>query len=374
MVNILLVTIPFIVVIIVILMLILKRVFVLDVQIKDMITRISEIQEHMTKRDKEVQDWIDGKDVQIKDMITRISEIQEHMTKRDKEVQDWIDGKDAQLKEIRRSIFEVDNILQSINEDIDKKYWLSNLLTKKIEHGYNKLPDKLQKRDIDYLLFEKKYRGSGGEIKRKQEIFIKYFKGSRNVLDIGCGRGEFLELLTKNGIEAYGIDVNQDMINYCKKKGLKVKKADALTYLNSLKDNSLGGVFMGQVIEHLHSKELIALVRLCYEKLKKNAYFVAETVNPLNLMVAASSFYMDLSHTRPIHPETIKFLLKSTGFEEIEFEFLSPVPEAEKLRRFEIKEGMDEDEKNRYELMNRNIDMLNGILFGYQDYAVIAKK
>jgi len=334
MVNVLLVVTPFIVLILLILILILKRVSVLDAQIGD-----------TTERDKEIQSWIDGKEKQLKDMRGSISEIQDHM----------------------------DSIIQVINEDIDKKYWLSNLLTERTEE-YSKLPDKLQKRDVDYFSFEKKYRGSRDEIKRKQEIFIKYFKGSQNVLDIGCGRGEFLELLKENGIGAQGIDINQDMIDHCKKKGLEVKKADALTYLNSLKDNSLGGVFMGQVIEHLHSKELIALVRLCYDKLNKDAYFVAETVNTLNLVVAASSFHMDLSHTKPVHPETIRFLLNSTGFEEIEFEFLSPVPETEKLRRFEIKEDMDEDEKNRYELMNRNIDMLNGVLFGYQDYAVIAKK
>ncbi len=83
---------------------------------------------------------------------------------------------------------------------------------------------------------------------------------------------------------------------------------------------------------------------------------------------------MDLSHVKPVHPETIKFLLESAGFKEIKFEFFSPFPESARLSKLTISDGMNDEEKMRLEAMNQNIDKLNSLLYGYQDYAVIAKK
>ncbi|MCZ7356128.1 MAG: class I SAM-dependent methyltransferase [Candidatus Methanoperedens sp.] len=227
---------------------------------------------------------------------------------------------------------------------------------------------------MNYFLFEEKFRGSTEDIRKRQSVYLEYFKNCKNVLDIGCGRGEFLSLLKENGIGARGIDMNEDMVLYCQKNGLEVSQNNALSYLTSLSDKSLDGIFSAQVVEHLQPADLISLIKLTYDKMQYGSYFIAETINPMCLSVFASSFCMDLSHVKPIHPETIKFLLESVGFREIQFIFLSSFHETIKLAKLKSTENMNIEEKMRLEVMNQNIDKLNSLLYGYQDYAVIGKK
>lgn len=260
-------------------------------------------------------------------------------------------------------------ILNNSNKNIDAK------INNAIIAANKDMDSDEQKYDIsNYFVFEEKFRGSTEEIRQRQSIFLEYFKNCKNVLDIGCGRGELLSLLKENSIGAKGIDINEDMVLYCQKNDLNVEKVDALSYLELLNNKSLEGVFLGQVIEHLQSRQLINIIKLCYDKMKYGTYFVAETINPLCLSVFATSFYMDLSHVKPIHPDTIKFLLESVGFRDIHFKFFSPFPETAKLNKSDINDNMSNDEKVHMEIMNSNIDKLNSLLYGYQDYAIIAKK
>ncbi|MCK4734858.1 MAG: hypothetical protein KAT65_20560, partial [Methanophagales archaeon] len=133
--------------------------------------------------------------------------------------------------------------------------------------------------------------------------------------------------------------------------------------------------FLDQVVEHLEPKYLIKLLELCHKKLKFGYYIVIETVNPLSL-TSFANFYLDLSHKKPIHPETLKFLSKSAGFREIEVKFFSPIPDEYKLKKVEVGEniGVEEKEREMIGVYNYNIEKLNGILYGHQDYAVIGKK
>jgi SAM-dependent methyltransferase len=280
-------------------------------------------------------------------------------------------------KEIDAKVNEaVAAVNKEINKDIENKAWLSNLLDKRIKRKITKTKslEGIADNAMNYFVFEEKFRGSTDDIKQRQSIFLEYFKKCQNVLDIGCGRGEFLSLLKENGIGAKGIDINEDMVLYCQKNGFDVQKAEGLSYLWSLENKSLDGVFSGQVIEHLKPKELVRLVKQSYDKMKYGTYFIAETINPLCLSVFAASFYMDLSHVKPIHPETIKFLLESAGFREIQFKFFSPFPDVSRLSTLKISDSMNGDEKARLEAMNQNMEKLNSLLYGYQDYAVIAKK
>lgn len=227
---------------------------------------------------------------------------------------------------------------------------------------------------FDYFLFEAYYRGGFEEIKKRKSIFLKYFIEREDVLDIGCGRGEFLSLLKEHGIKARGIDLDDDMIVYCRNEGLDVKKADLFTYLEKeVKDNSLGGIFMGQVIEHLPPQGLLRMLSLTYNKLKKNCYIVMTTPNPLNLLVGAANFYMDLTHVRPLHPETLKFVVESANFKEVDVIFFSPVDENARLKKIPLSQ-ISNDSKNGFEIINENIDKLNRILFVEQDYAVVGRK
>jgi len=229
---------------------------------------------------------------------------------------------------------------------------------------------------MNYFLFENKYRGSIEDIKKKQSIYLEYFKNCQNVLDIGCGRGEFLTLLKENNVDAKGIDINENMVSYCQKNHLNVEKIDAISYLQSLENESLDGIFSSQVIEHLQPRELVDLIKLCYDKMIYGN-FVIETINPLCLN-AHINFYADFSHSKLIHPETLKFLLESAKFEDVQIKFLNQYPEKEKLDKLIMAKNDEKENKNtgdkNIEIINTNIDKLNSLLFGYQDYVVIARK
>lgn len=262
----------------------------------------------------------------------------------------------------------------TINADLKNKAWLANLLDDKIQDRLEFIPSTDVDEVMNYFLFEEKHRGSTEEIKQRQLIYLEYYKNCHKVLDIGCGRGEFLSLLKDNNIGANGIDLNEDMVLYCQKNNLDVSQDNALTYLQSLENKSLDGVFSAQVVEHLQPDELISLIKLCYDKMIFGTYFVAETVNPICLSTFSNIFYVDLSHVKPVHPATMQFLMESVGFRDVEFKFISPHPEGTKLEAIEVENGIDDVARRQLEVMNANIDKLNGLLYGYQDYAVIGKK
>jgi len=270
---------------------------------------------------------------------------------------------------------EVESVISAVNLDLDNKAWLGRILESRVRQGSaNQVIESSDKSgfDINYYIFEEKFRGSREHILQHQANFIDYFTGCTNVLDIGCGRGEFLELAKDNGINARGIDVDEDMINFCKSKGLDAELKDAIEALEVTEDKSLDGIFISQVVEHLSPDYLINLLNLCNKKLKYGFYIIIETVNPLSLFSLAN-FYIDLSHVKPVHPETLKFLVNTAGFRDVEAKFLSPVPPEMKLQKLPNPDEWNEN-RSMIEISNQNIDMINNALYGAQDYAVIGKK
>jgi O-antigen chain-terminating methyltransferase len=228
--------------------------------------------------------------------------------------------------------------------------------------------------DKSYLLFEERYRGTREDVKEKQRIYVDYFKDVEKVLDLGCGRGEFLELLKENGINSYGIDTNELNVSMCKEKGLDVIKTDGISHLKSLEDDSLGGVFAAQVVEHLEAGDIIEMIRLAYRKLKTDTTFIAETINPLCLTTFAGPFYLDLTHIKPIHPQALVFLLEMAGFKNVEIRFGTPYPDEMKLQQVDFFHNLRRFEDAFLNIINNNINRLNELLYGFQEYAVIGKK
>ena len=210
----------------------------------------------------------------------------------------------------------------------------------------------------DYFAFEARMRGSTAAVRERQRPYVDDFRDAAPVLDIGCGRGEFLSLLREAGVEARGIDADADMVAYAAGEELEVEQADALAYLEALDLGSLGGIFAAQVVEHLPPATLVRLLELAAAKLRPGGLLVAETINPLSPL-ALRSYFADLTHAQPLVPETLVLLAEQVGFREVETRYLNQ-PE-EKL-------AVPDDP-----LIAGNVRRLNELLFGPLDYAILAR-
>src|SRR5262249_27250684 len=165
-------------------------------------------------------------------------------------------------------------------------------------------------------------RGSTAAVRERQRVYIDDFRDAAPVLDLGCGRGEFLGLLRGAGIEASGVDADADMVAYARGEGLQVEQGDAVAFLDGVDDRSVGGIFCAQVVEHLPPPILLALLDLAAAKLRPGGLFVAETINPLSPL-ALRSYFADLTHAQPLVPETLALLAEQAGFRQVETRFLN---------------------------------------------------
>jgi len=220
---------------------------------------------------------------------------------------------------------------------------------------------------FDYFSFERKFRGSFEEIQRRQREYLPRIElPDAPVLDLGCGRGEFVELLRDEGVAVRGVDLNEDSVAYARERGLPVERGDAFEVLGAAADDSLGGVVAFHVIEHLEPPRLLELLSLAYRKLKPGGFLLLETPNPQCLLVFAESFYLDFTHVRPVHPLTLEHLLEELGFARVELVYSSPATE---LRLPPLRGDLE----NLREF-NEAVARVNRALFGFRDYAAIATR
>jgi SAM-dependent methyltransferase len=230
-----------------------------------------------------------------------------------------------------------------------------------------------------YVGFEDRFRGSQAAIRARLADFVPYFAGQSNVLDIGCGRGEFLDLLREQGIAAKGLDLNPEMVEVSRSRGLDATVGDARSYLNGLADESLGGVIAVQVIEHLEPAYLTDMLGLAFDKVRPGGRIVLETINPACWVAFFESFIRDLTHVKPIHPETLQYLLQASGFSNVEIVYRAPIAPDGRLRKVTARPEHfgDTAPDALTELVssfNSNVDRLNDRMFSYQDFAAIATR
>ena len=232
--------------------------------------------------------------------------------------------------------------------------------------------------DLDsfkYLGFEDQFRGSQDDIRARLAEYVPLFEGQRDVLDIGCGRGEFLDLLRTARITARGLDINDAMVAASRERGLDVTKGDALEYLTSLPDASLGGLFAAQVVEHLPPAYLSSLIETAAHKMRPDGRMVLETINPACWLAFFESYIRDLTHVRPLHPETLQYLVRVSGFHDVTIAFKAPVPESARLQPVPPAAATATPaEIDLVATFNENVAKLNSRMFTYQDYAIVARR
>jgi SAM-dependent methyltransferase len=211
----------------------------------------------------------------------------------------------------------------------------------------------------DYFAYESRMRGATDVVRDKQRAYVEDFREAAPVLDLGCGRGEFLALLREAGIEARGVDVDADMVAYARGEGLEVEHMGAVEYLETLEDGSVGGIFAAQLLEHLPAPTVVRVLELAAEKLRPGALLVAETINPVS-PIALRNYFADLTHAQPLVPETLQLLARQAGFASVETRFLNEPDE-------KLAEPADPT-------IAANVRRLNELLFAPLDYAIIARK
>jgi SAM-dependent methyltransferase len=220
----------------------------------------------------------------------------------------------------------------------------------------------------DYFAFESKMRASTEEIREKQRPYVADFQDAAPVLDLGCGRGEFLRLLRDAGVDARGVDADADMVDYARGEGLAVEQGDVVACLEALEDGSLGGVFAAQLVEHLPPSALVRTLELCAQKLRPGGLLVAETINPLS-PIALRHYFADLTHAQPLVPETLALLAKQAGFLEVELRYLNPPDD--RLHEVELPEAAEFDAAR--DALAANVRRLNETVFAPLDYAIVAR-
>ena len=233
--------------------------------------------------------------------------------------------------------------------------------------------------DFQYVGFEDRFRGSESDIRARLADYVPYFAGQSNVLDVGCGRGEFLALLKQSGITAKGLDLNPEMIEVCKSRGLDATTADARSYLQGIPDESLGGLIAVQVVEHLEPAYLTQMLGLAFDKVRPGGRIVLETINPACWVAFFESFIRDLTHVKPIHPDTLQYLLQASGFSNVEIVYRAPIAPEGRLQKVAARPEHfgDTAPDSLTELVssfNRNVDRLNDRMFSFQDFAAIATR
>jgi 2-polyprenyl-3-methyl-5-hydroxy-6-metoxy-1,4-benzoquinol methylase len=207
-----------------------------------------------------------------------------------------------------------------------------------------------------YVRFEEEFRGPEASVRGRQSVYTDFFRGADGaVLDCGCGRGEFLEVLRGAGVAAEGVDSNSVALELARAKGLTVRLEDALVRLES-ETAAFGGIAALQFVEHLSPADVYRFLRLSFGALRPGGRLLVETVNP-DSHYAMRAYRLDPTHRWPVPADTLGLMAREVGFVDREVRYFSPVPEAERL-----------------EELSENDRKLNRWIFGPQDYALFARR
>lgn len=269
-----------------------------------------------------------------------------------------VDARAHSLEQIRLQLAQLDLFLTEVRRAFPTTPSAAQLAT--IPSGFSGLE----------LVFEEVFRGPEQVIRERVSAYVDDLldlPGGAPVLDVGCGRGELLEVLRNAGIRAYGIDTSIDNIATCSAKGLDARHEDARTHLQGIPEATIGAVTAIHVVEHLEVDALIELIELAARAVKPGGMLIFETPNPENVIVGANTFYLDPTHRRPLPPSLLAFLVESRGFGHAEIR---------RLHRAEQSDGVPvpKGEDPWSEELAPVARAVNEYLFAPLDYAVIGRR
>jgi len=220
--------------------------------------------------------------------------------------------------------------------------------------------------ELLYAAIEERFRGSQEEIRARQEEYLSEARAAWSgtshlpMLDIACGRGEWMSLLASEGFVVQGIDSNSVFVAECEEQGFEVSEGDALATVSTYPDSSFSLVSLFHLVEHLPLEYLESLFGEIKRVLHPDGCMIIETPNCSSLSVAASTFWIDPTHPRPLHPEVLAFLVERAGFTSIERRLLHPV----------LPSGFDADS---FSGESDAVKAIANVVFGYGDIAFISR-
>ena len=292
------------------------KTFITLLFLPKLIRRINSFETHYFREKNEISKQRINKELQTTQKFQEIKLHFQEVELRSKNIQ-------LRINEINRAkelLIKIDNrVTNAIDSNTDNPITLTS-----IKNETNKIMDAL------YISFEDKFRGSREAIKERQKYYLplvqKILEHSNGfVIDVGSGRGEWLELLKENNILAKGIDLNKLMVEESITLGLDAIVQDAIGYLKEQTDESIMVITGFHIVEHLPFQTLISLLDESYRVLKRGGMVIFETPNPENIIVGSYTFYIDPTHLNPIPPITLEFLAKNRGFGEVQIHRLHPL-------------------------------------------------
>ena len=337
------------------------KVFVAILRLPKILEKTDSFEAYCHEKLSDFQSQIDAK-VNLsdfhKDMHMQNISIKDGFLNADKKLDLYI----SDINKIKNYIKMVENNLDNLIKKAENSI-VTQCDTDKADFLQSIVKEKEHVLDLLYVSFENKFRGSRQDIKTRQVYYVPYIKKTINskeelVVDIGCGRGEWLEVLKENDIKAKGIDLNRLMVEEAIEYGLDAEYMDAIDYLSGLKDESTSVVTGFHIAEHLPFRALVSLLDESLRVLKKGGMIILETPNPENIMVGACSFYTDPTHINPIPPATLEFLATHRGFQNVEIHRLHPVKKPSYIK-------------------GENMEDINNLIFSSvkeQDYSIIGYK
>ncbi|MDB9420495.1 methionine biosynthesis protein MetW [Microcystis aeruginosa CS-563/04] len=353
--------------------------------------KLHNLDQKWQERQQQNQDELQGEIQELeREMQTQIEQLDQ---KRDRIANQIQEGLQTQIEQLDRELYQKTEQLQEyletqIKDSNEKNFQNSHYLkidllqqkrlinkflevTAGAEGGFSSEPAQIFAGELDhsldafYFAFEERFRGSREEINRRLEVYLPRLReaqiapGDSLILDLGCGRGEWLELLRDNGYRARGIDLNRVVIEQCQSRGLEVLEGDVIAYLQSMPDDSVAVITGFHIIEHLPFEILVKLLNEAFRVLRQRGLVIFETPNPANVLVGSCNFYFDPTHRNPLPSLMTQFLVQYCGFAQVEILNLNP------------SDGFKADEGNELDELSKQF---NQYFYGPMDYAVIGYK